>query len=457
MIRRRSTTVALAMLLTALAGTAAAQGRQPRSSECAGLKYSNFRLNSAKLYLDNAVYLQRTDPARSAAELGRAFQQVTDAARTGGGDEMTQRFFFGEIALLRGDLVGADSMFTRAEARTDSTCRREIVRLRRNDWAPLVNGAINQLAANNPDSAVALLRRSTIIFRESPVAYLRLAAIFSARDQSDSAIVYLKLAGRSGDNPREQEFRIAALFSAARLQQGLERWADAEATFRDYRRLAPQDLPGLAGFGGVLAAQDKTAEANAVFDSLQTAADTVTSYDVLFGTATELFRVSRYPLAARLFERGLTINRCDRDGLYNLTNTYLAMRDSTRLLQSAQRLVAADSMNRMSLERLAAAYQISGNSQRTLAMLLRRDSLPWTFESTRFDPTDTTAALVGIVGNPLPRTLGPFTLTVEFLNGACEVIASVPVAVPELAASGQHRFNITGRGRGIMAYRYKTS
>ena len=454
MNRRSPSTIALVALLTALAGTAAAQ---QTSSVCAGLRYSNFRLNSAKLYLDNAARYYRTDPARSSAELGRAYQQVGDAVRSGGGDAMTQFFFFGEIAQMRGDLVGADSMFTKAEATADSTCRREMTRLRRNEWAPLVNGAINQLAANNQDSAVTLLRRATIIFRESPVAYLRLAAIFAGRDRTDSAIAYFKLAGRSGDRPNEQEFRIAALFSAARLQQGLEQWADAEATFRDYRRLAPRDLAGLAGFGGVLAAQNKTAEANAVFDTLRVAADTVTSYDVLFNTATELFRASRYPLAARLFERGLTINRCDRDGLYNLTNTYLAMRDSTRLLQSAQRLVAADSMNRMSIERLAAAYQISGNPQRTLATLLRRDSLPWTFESTRFDTADSTAALVGIVGNQLPGNHPPFTLTVEFLSGACEVIATVPVAVPELAASAQHRFSITGRGRGIMAYRYKAN
>ena len=454
MIRRSTSTVAIVALFSALAGSAAAQ---QRSSECAGLRYSNFRLNSAKLYLDNATRFQRTDPTRSVAELGRAFQQLSDAVRAGGGDEMTQWFFFGEIALMRGDLVGADSMFTRAEAKSDSTCRREMNRLRRNEWAPLVNGAINQLAANNQDSAVALLRRSTIIFRESPVAYLRIAAIFAGRDQTDSAIAYFKLAGRSGDSPREQEFRMAALFSAARLQQGLERWADAEATFRDFRRMAPRDLAGIAGLGGVLAAQNKTAEANVVLDTLRQLADTVTSYDVLFNTATELFRSNRYTLAAQLFERGLTINLCERDGLYNLTNTYLAMRDSTKLLQTALRLVAADSMNRMSIERLAAAYQLNGNPQRTLATLLRRDSLPWTFEATRFDPADTSATVAGVVGNQVPRPHPAFTLTIEFLSGACEVVASAPVSVPELAASAQHRFTVTGRGRGIMAYRYKTN
>lgn len=454
MIRRRPIAIPLIALLTSLAGTAAAQ---QGSSVCAGLRYSSFRLNSAKLYLDNAVRSLRSDPARSSAALGRAFQQVTEAARAGGGDEMTQRFFFGEIALLRGDLVGADSMFTRAEALTDSTCRREIARLRRNEWAPLMNGAQNQIQAGNPDSAVVLLRRAAIIFRASPVGFLRLASIFANREQTDSAIAYFRLAGQAGTNPREQELRLAAFFGGARLLQGLERWADAETMFRSYRRLAPTDLAGMAGLGATLTGQSKTAEANVLFDSLSAAAEAETSYDVLFNTATELFRASRYPLAARLLERALTMNRCDRDGLYNLTNTYLAMRDSVRLMTTAQRLVAVDSMNRMSLERLAAAYQMNGDPNRTLATLLRRDSLPWTFELLRLDPADSSVAMAGIIANPQARALPATTLTMEYLNAACEVVATTPVQVPEIAANGSHRFSATARGRGITAYRYKTN
>jgi tetratricopeptide (TPR) repeat protein len=213
----------------------------------------------------------------------------------------------------------------------------------------------------------------------------------------------------------------------------------------------------MAGLGATLTGQNKTAEADALFDSLSVAAESVTSYDVLFNTATELFRASRYPLAARLLERALTINRCDRDGLYNLTNTYLAMRDSVRLMATAQRLVAVDSMNRMSLERLAAAYQMNGDPNRTLATLLRRDSLPWTFELLRLDPADSSVAMACIIANPQARALPATTLTIEFVNGACEVVATTPVQVPEIAANGSHRFSATARGRGIMAYRYKTN
>jgi tetratricopeptide (TPR) repeat protein len=453
MIRRWSSPIAAVALLTALAGTAVAQ---QRSSECAGLKYSNFRLNSAKLYLDNATRVQRTDPARSAAELGRAYQQVTEAVRSGGGDEMTQFFFFGEIALMRGDLVGADSMWTRAEAKSDSTCRREMSRLRRNEYAPLVNGAINQLAANNQDSAVVLLRRATVIFRGSPLAYLRLGAIFDGRNLPDSAIYYFKLAGRSGDSPREADIRAAALLAAAVMQQRLLRWADAEATFRDYRRIAPRDLAGIAGLGAALAGQNKTAEATALYDTLSAVADTVSNPDELFDTATQLVHARRYAMAARLYERELTLNRCHRDGLYNLASTYNSMQDSVHMLAVARRLAEIDPMNRGSLAMLAQAFVLRRDTA-SIGTLQRLQALPWAFDLVNFTQADTTATVLGGVSNLQDRALPAFRLTIEFLNGACEPVSQAVVEVPQIDPNGSHSVNVTGHGRGILAYRYKTN
>ena len=449
----RTVVAAVALLLAATAASA-----QQRSAECRGLRYSgHFRLNSMKLYLDQVVLRQRTDPARAAAELRRAAQQYEEALRAGGADEMTIAFLGGELALLQGDLVGADSLFTRAEARAEDECRRELTRLRRNEWAPLLNLALTQQRAGNIDSAMVLLRRANLIFRADPTAFLRLASIFAQRSQNDSAIIYAIRAARSTEDPRMLGLRKDALFVAARLQQSTSRWADAEATYREVLRLAPRDLPAMAGLGAVLTEQNKTAEATVLYDSLSVAADTVTDAGTLFDIATELVRARRMPLAARLYERSLTFNRCNRDALYNLASTYNVVRDSTRLLQTAQRLVAVDSMNRGSLALLAQAYVLNGDANRTVAILLAHDSLPWTFELVRFVPADTTASLVGAVSNPQPRALAPFRLTIEFLNGACEPVSRTVVEVPEVPANGQHAIDVTGRGRGIQAYRYRTN
>lgn len=443
----------LAALLVVV-GTAAAQ---QTSSQCRGLTYSgNFRLNSAKLYLDQAVRYQRTDPARSQRAVADATRQLESAAEAGG-NAMTVAFFWGEIYLLRGDLVGADSMLTRAGRTAEEECQREILRLRRNEWAPFNNGAVNMTRAGNPDSTLALLRKGNLIYRGDPSGALRMVSIFAQRNQTDSAIFYALQAARSTGELRFLDLRKAALFTAGRLQQGANRAADAEATFREYLRLAPRDLPAMGALGAVLALQNKTADANVVYDSLMVSADTVTDPDVLFDAATELVRARRYPLAARIYERELTFNRCHRDALYNLASTYNAMQDSVHMLAIARRLAEVDPMNRGSLAMLAQAYVFRRDTA-SIGTLQRLQALPWDFELVGFTPAgDTSVALLGAISNLQDRPLPAFRLTIEFLNGTCEPVSSAVVEVPEVPANGRSTVEVTGRGRGIKAYRYTTN
>lgn len=443
--------VAATAALVASAGTANAQ---QQSADCRGLrKNSHFMLNSAKLSLDVAVRFQRSDPIRFASALADAERQLSQSR----GDAMTTAFFYGELFLLRGDLVGADSMLTKAEAAASDDCQREILRQRRNAWAPFNNGAINMTRAGNPDSTLTLLRKGNLIYRGDPSGALRMVSIFAQRSQTDSAIFYALQAAHSTGEARFLDLRKAALFTAGRLQQGANRAADAEATFREYLRLAPRDLPAMGALGAVLALQNKTADANVVYDSLMVFADTITDSDVLFDAATELVRARRYPLAARLYERELTFNRCHRDALYNLASTYNAMQDSVHMLAIARRLAEIDPMNRGSLAMLAQAYVFRRDTA-SIGTLLRLQGLPWDFEFAGFTPAgDTSVTLDGAISNLQERPLPAFRLTIEFLNGACEPVSSAVVEVPEVPANGRSTVEATGRGRGIKAFRYTTN
>lgn len=442
--------------LASVAGAAYAQGAH-NSPTCDGLRYSgHFLLNSAKLSFDLAVDKQRTDPARFASALRDARRQLDGAARSGSADEMTLAFFYGELGTLTGDLVAADSNFTRAEGKASDACKREIARVRRNEWAVYANGATNQQRAGNADSALTLLRKGNVIWRGEPTGFLRMASIFAARSLTDSAVVYAQLACRSTEEPRFLELRRAACYTSAQLLQGANRQADAEAAYRDYLRIAPHDLPGMAGLAATLLAQHKTGEADALFDSLQAAADTVSDAQVLFETATGMVRAQRYSLAARMYERELTINRCDRDGLYNLASVYNSMHDTLRMLPIAQRLVAVDSMNRGSLAMLAQAWVLRHDTA-SIGVLERLQNLRWSFDLVRFAPEDSTAGLQAGVSNLGERPVPAFRLTIEFLNGACEPVAQSVVEVPEIPANGSQSIDVTGHGRGIRAYRYKTN
>ena len=112
-------------------------------------------------------------------------------------------------------------------------------------------------------------------------------------------------------------------------------------------------------------------------------------------------------------------------------------------------------MNSGSLAMLAQA-QVLVRDTASIGTLQRLQNLPWSFDLVRFSPEDSTAELqAGISNHSADRPVPAFRLTIEFLNGACEPVTQSVVEVPEIPANGSQAINATGRGRGILAYRYK--
>jgi tetratricopeptide (TPR) repeat protein len=468
--------IAPVIALSLLASSALAQQRPP---ECRNLSYrSNFRLNGAQQHIEQAGKTSFADDQRR--QLSDAERLLQEAARAGGSDQVTLWYLFGELYVMRHDFVGADSAYSKAEALTDPECKQEIERRRRNQWVPLQNAGVEQMNAGNVDSALALFRRANVIYRGAPYAFLNMATIYVNKNQDDSAIYYYRAAARSTDDPRFLEARATALFNAARLvhraandtasiaaearRRGVadttvrdERLRAALEAYQDVLKVRPRDLQAQASLASVLFALHRTQEAQAVYDSMLAHADSIESLD-LFDAGVVLFRQDRYALAARATELGLAKNRCYRDALYNLANTFLAARDSVHLLDAAQRLVAVDSMNRQSLQLLAAAMQRNGDTQGTLRVLMRRDSLPWELTVLRFDLGDTTASFHGVVNNLQQKPLSGFKLKVQFVSGACEPVAEQVVEIPDLNPNGSpgasYDFTVSGNGRGIQAYKY---
>jgi tetratricopeptide (TPR) repeat protein len=468
--------IAPVVALTLFATAVSAQQQPP---ECRNLSYRrNFRLNGAEQHIAQAgrsSYASDRD-----RQLGDAERLLRETVAAGGVDQATLWYLFGQFYLMKHDLIGADSAFSKTEALTDPECKQEIARRRRNEWVPLQNAGVQELNAGNADSALALFRRSNVIYRAEPYAFLNMATIFVSKDQNDSAIFYYRAAANSTGEPRFAEARATALFNAARLvhrgasdsasvaaeaqRRGVadsavrnERLRAALDAYQDVLRLRPRDLQAQASLAAVLFDLHRTQEGQAVYDSMLAHADSMESLD-LFDAGVVLFRQERYALAARAMELGLAKNRCYRDALFNLANTFLASRDSVHLLDAARRLVAVDSMSRQSLQLLAAALQRNGDTQGTLQILMRRDSLPWELTVLRFDLGDTTATLHAVVYNLQQKPMSGFKLKVQFVSGACEPIAEQVVEIPDLNPNGSpgasYDFTVTGSGRGILAYKY---
>lgn len=482
-MRTRTRAVVLAVL-GSLSASAAASA-QEATPECRNLRYrSNFRLNSAQMYVTRARTSSFPDQKRSA--LNDAVRVLTEAAGDRTADQATLWYLFGQSYALRGDLIGADSAWTRAEAVTDAECRRAIQRERSNLWVPLVQEATGLMGQDLHDSAIAVLRRASTIFRDDPAAYINMASAFMAQEKTDSAIAYFRRASQAGDNPRRAEIRATAGFNAARLAQRANQLPLAESLYRAYIRLMPADVDGPTSLAAVLAGQGRTDEANRLYDSLLANSEAMTSFQ-LFDLGVALFRGERSRQAAQAFEAGLAKNPYFRDGLYNLVNAYLSAEDTARTLEAAKRLVAVDPHNRQSLRLLAGGYQrvavgydtqgrraaqtrdtatvrrvapiLRAYQDSTLRSINRSDSLAWEINVARFEARDTTASIQGQVRNLQARELAGFVLVLDFVNAAGEVLATQRVEIPALSQAGNpgaaYDFNLSVSARGVLAYRYR--
>jgi tetratricopeptide (TPR) repeat protein len=163
-----------------------------------------------------------------------------------------------------------------------------------------------------------------------------------------------------------------------------------------------------------------------------------------------------FQLAARAFEAVLEKNPYYRDALFNLANTYYQMRDTSKFLSVAQRLVAVDPMNRTSNLLLAQAFQMRAQGDSALRYLQISDSiLPVEVNVTELSLSDSAAHTGGVITNFHKRPSKPLTIAFEFVNLKGEVVATSDYNVPAVDPEGNHLFRVSVQGPGITAYRYR--
>jgi tetratricopeptide (TPR) repeat protein len=494
--------IVLGFVLAASARTAMAQ-----DEACHSLHFrTNFRLNGASQHIAQADGASYADTkVRMANDALRALNESVQIGASSGADPFTTWFLFGRAYLILGDLPGADSSLTKAAALapTDPPCQEEIKRLRKNAWIPLQQAAVGQIQTQSYDSALVLLRRANLIYRDDPGGYLNMAAAFLSQQKDDSATVAFRMAVHAGNDPARADLRSSAALNAARLLARNHQLMAAESVYREYVAMKPHDMAARSALATVLSSQHRPAEAAAVYDSILSNADSLDSFQ-LFDTGASLFnlavadsaradsaqRRSFFQRSARAFEASAHKNPFYRDALYNLAASYLAGGDQANAVQTGKRLVAIDSLNQASWQRLgdayrdvalsynrqdsilrarrdslplAAQYAVTARAYRdsTLQAFTRRDAIPLHIAINRFDPRDSTAGLRGAVRNVQAREHPGFILAIEFLNAQGEVVATERVDVPALNAVGSpgqsYDFDLHVSGRGIIAYRYKVT
>jgi len=487
--------------VVAVVPSAAAQSNTWAAPKC-DLKPGHFLVNSGLLYLKSATSTKFEDQKQK--DLRDARNTLTQAVTTGNqASNPAAWYYLGRYYLMVGDLAGADSALARAET-LKPDCKDDIGTWRRIVWVPVINAGIAAWQANNTDSAIAAFRRANTILQTEPMGFKYLASLLYNAGQADSAAVYFRRAAdiAARDTSHRQD-RKDALFNLARIHHAARRWAEAEATYREYLTLFPNDAEALASLGSVLMQTGQRDSAFAIYRRIIAQGDSVGSI-ALFRAGVEIYQgapeppdtvaaartcraqgqtgraaaparvracrdslaavmrdnaavaTAAYRLAAQAFEAGLKLNPYFRDGLFNMVNTYMTLNDSVGMLAYAQRLYSVDPLSRSSIRLLAFAHQRVGRLDSTLHYLRLADStLAVDVTVSTFDPGEQDATVKGAITNQRTAPSQPFKLVVEFLDAKGQVVATQSTDVPAIEPQQSHVFELKATGRGILAWRYR--
>jgi tetratricopeptide (TPR) repeat protein len=500
MFRREVVGMLVAALAIAPQG-AAQQANRWAVPKC-DLKPGHFLVNSGMLYLKSATETKFEDQRQK--DLRDADRVLIQAVTTGNQEKNPAAWYYlARYFIMTQDYVGADSAFRRAEG-LKPDCADDIYIWRRFTWVPALNAGIGAWQANNTDSAIKAFRQANAILQTEPQGFKYLASLLYNAGQIDSGAFYFRrTADIAAQDARYLQDRKDALFNLARIQHSQRRWPEAEAVYREYLTVAPNDADAMAGLGSVLMAAGQRDSGFALYRRIVARGDSSGSLP-LFRAGVEIYtaapeapdtaaaggscrtaaRANRqltlarirarcdsvstrtmreydavarsvYQLAAQAFDAGVKANPYYRDGLFNLANTYLQLNDSIAILPIAQRLVGVDPMNRAALRLLAFAHQRVGQIDSTLHYLRMADSTLTTDVAVNdFNPEEQGTELKGIVTNMRATPSQPLKLVFEFLNAKGEVVATQPADVPAIAPNGSQPFELKVTGAGIQAWRY---
>ena len=471
------------------------------------VKPGHYLVNGAVLYLKNATQTPYDDARER--DLRDANRSLTQAVTTGGQEKNPAAWYYlGRYYVMRSDALGADSAFRKAETLMPA-CKEDILFYRRNAlWVPAFNAGAAALTAQNYDSAIVAFRRANQIYDAEPQGFAMLATVYFNTRRHDSAAKYFRLAIQASSDPKFVQERNDAMFNLGNSFFAAQSYDSAAAAFREYLRVVPNDPQALARLGDVFAAGGHQDSAMVVYQQIITHADSVETQS-LFNAGVSIYNAAppwpdtatlgagcrtdrrggrttltatqrrsiaagcdsvtrkavadrdaaaagNYRMAAQAFEAGLTKNAQSRDGLYNLANAYLALREPDKMLPVAQRLILVDPLNRSSMRLVAQAWQLKNNGDSALRYVILADSLlPVDVTVSMFSPGDERISIGGLITNFHSKPGVPFKLVFEFLKASGEVVATQSVDVPAIDAGGNHPFTVEAIGAGAEAWRYK--
>ncbi len=481
----RRNLVMTAMLMASAASSAAAQGQptvisdrvaksQPSKYEPAncGIKPSHFKVGSAAGYLKSAI---ETDvPESKHRILGQGVKVLLEAIQQNGQEKNPAAWYYlGRINLEQGDIYGADSALTKAQQLAPA-CQKDIAGYRRNAWVSLINGGTKFDKEKNTDSALALYRQAAVVYHDSPVTYYQIASGLNDKGQTDSAAYYFGQAVNSAQgvtDTAELKYRDRSAFNEAVLQLNAKKYPAAVSAFQRYLSWVPNDIEAKRGLATAYRGAGQADKAQALEKEVAAAggggpaggeATGGAGAQDLMSVGVNLYNEKKYADAAAAFEKAVAAEPYNRDALYNLSNTYLALKDGPKLLATAQRLVAIEPASENALKLVGEGYKESNKVNDAVKTAEKVLALPADVKVTDFSTTGSGGSLQATATGRKAQTASgtaikptDLNLTFEFLDAKGNVVATQEVKVPALAPGATQNLKVDAQGAGITAWRYK--
>jgi tetratricopeptide (TPR) repeat protein len=469
---RMRITVGVAGLLLLLASPLAAQRRNLRlvASEpgrytiaLCPLRYSG-KVSDAQKHLKTGI--EDKDAGKRAEALDKGLQAAFDAISGGESGNPAAWYVLGRIYLAQGDVAGADSAFTRAET-LQPDCEIDINQYRQNAWADIANAGLEKQRAGESDSALALFRDASTIFRGLPHVFENMGVMFANASQTDSAAAYFRKALEVAEpDTTLTENRNSAALNLSLMLQRLGRHQEAVQMLRQYLAWNPSETDARRSIAYSFRELGLTDSADAIEQELvgefsRMNLDSL-SFTDLMAVGVSQFNADQFEQAAGVFERLLARNGWSRDAVYNLANAYLALKDWNRLLPAGRKLLQIEPLNEDAHRLLGQAYRGLDQQDSLVAIATRLVMLPVNVEVTgfalssqaaRWTAVATGRAAMDAAGKPIPPA--PVAVTVEFLDEAGQVVATREIAIPALAADASQELQTEVRAEGIASWRYR--
>ena len=436
------------------------------------IKPGHFKVGSAAGYLKAAI---ETDvPENKTRILGQGEKVVLEAIQQNGQEKNPAAWYYlGRIYLQHGNLYPADTALAKAEQLAPD-CAKDIDGYRRNAWVVLVKAGTKFEEDKNPDSALVMYRQAGAIYRGSPIAFYQTAAILNDKGQPDSAAYYFGLAAAvESTDTTDIKVRDRSAFNQGALLLNGKKYDQAAVVFEQYLKRAPKDIEAKRGLAAAYRASGKIAQAQALEKELVAAggapgaapgagAGAGAASQDLMSAGVNAYNDKKYADAAVAFEKLVATEPNNRDALYSLSNTYLAMKNGPKLATTAAKLAAIEPLSETALKLQGEGYKQSAKVNDAVKIAEQVLALPADVKASDFDATGSGANLTltatgRAAQTPTGKAIPPVAIpiVVEFLGGTGTVVTTQEAQVPALKAGASQEIKVAGQGSGITAWRYK--